>query len=251
MVEPIGRTGGIIDPLDEYLPQLREKCDRHNVLLIFDEIITGIGCTGNMSAATTFGVTPDLVCLGTGIGGGSAPLSALICRRHIAAAFWRDATKNPGFVEGHTFEGNPISWRGRLGDDRRELAARLVCKCVGDGREVAGGLRRHEAPQCNRRHSRNGPVLGNRVRSQYRYQGAIRSTDRDRRRLESTREWAADTIRSALDCLGAAVNDRRAVRYRNHEVAGFTELVECRLNLRNGPALPVARPRVCFRGNLV
>ena len=46
IVEPIGHTGGVIDPPDEYLPMLRELCDRHNVLLIFDEIITGIGRTG-------------------------------------------------------------------------------------------------------------------------------------------------------------------------------------------------------------
>ena len=57
MVEPIGHTGGIIDPPPEYLPILREICDRHNVLLIFDEIITGIGRTGQMFAAETFGVT--------------------------------------------------------------------------------------------------------------------------------------------------------------------------------------------------
>jgi adenosylmethionine-8-amino-7-oxononanoate aminotransferase len=51
MVEPIGHTGGVIDPPDEYLPILREICDRHNILLIFDEIITGIGRTGRMFAA--------------------------------------------------------------------------------------------------------------------------------------------------------------------------------------------------------
>src|SRR5205823_11296700 len=54
IVEPIGHTGGIIDPPEEYLPILREICDRHNVLLIFDEIITGIGRTGRMFAAETF-----------------------------------------------------------------------------------------------------------------------------------------------------------------------------------------------------
>ena len=109
MVEPIGHTGGIIDPPPEYLPQLREICDRHDVLLIFDEIITGAGRTGHMFAAETFGVTPDLLCLGKGISGGYAPLSALLCRQHIADAFWGDPRENPGFVEGHTFEGNPIS----------------------------------------------------------------------------------------------------------------------------------------------
>ena len=109
MVEPIGHTGGIIDPPDEYLPMLREICDRHGVLLIFDEVITGTGRTGQMFAAETFGVTPDLLCLGKGISGGYAPLSALLCRAHIADKFWGDPAENPGFVEGHTFEGNPIA----------------------------------------------------------------------------------------------------------------------------------------------
>src|SRR5947209_7212525 len=109
IVEPIGHTGGIIDPPPEYLPILREVCDRHNVLLIFDEIITGIGRTGSMFAAETFGVVPDVLCVGKGLGGGYAPLSALICRRPIAEAFWGPSHENPGFVEGHTFEGNPIS----------------------------------------------------------------------------------------------------------------------------------------------
>lgn len=127
MVEPIGHTGGIIDPPEEYLPQLREICERNNVLLIFDEIITGAGRTGNMFAAETFGVTPDLLCLGKGISGGYAPLSALICRRPIADAFWGDVKNNPGFVEGHTFEGNPISCAAGLATideiERRDLCA--------------------------------------------------------------------------------------------------------------------------------
>ncbi|HJT77765.1 MAG TPA: aspartate aminotransferase family protein [Gemmataceae bacterium] len=109
MVEPIGHTGGIIDPPEEYLPLLRELCDRHNVLLIFDEIITGAGRTGRFFAAETFGVVPDVLCTAKGIAGGYAPLSAMICRRPIADAFWGPAGENPGFVEGHTFEGNPIS----------------------------------------------------------------------------------------------------------------------------------------------
>jgi adenosylmethionine-8-amino-7-oxononanoate aminotransferase len=109
MVEPIGHTGGVIDPPDEYLPILREICDRHNILLIFDEIITGIGRTGRMFAAETFGVVPDVLCVAKGLSGGYAPLSAMICRRGIADAFWGPIEENPGFVEGHTFEGNPIS----------------------------------------------------------------------------------------------------------------------------------------------
>lgn len=109
MVEPIGHTGGIIDPPDEYLPLLRTLCDKHNVLLIFDEIITGIGRTGEMFAAQTFGVTPDMICLGKGLSGGYSPIAALMCTQQIADTFWGDPAVNPGFVEGHTFEGNPVS----------------------------------------------------------------------------------------------------------------------------------------------
>src|SRR5205814_2242618 len=77
MVEPIGHTGGIIDPPPEYLPILREVCDRHNVLLIFDEIITGVGRTGHLFAAETFGVVPDVLCTAKGLSCGRAPLAAI------------------------------------------------------------------------------------------------------------------------------------------------------------------------------
>lgn len=146
IVEPIGHTGGIIDPPPEYLPKLREICDRHNVLLIFDEIITGAGRTGHMFAAETFGVVPDLLCLGKGISGGYAPLSALICRKPIADAFWGDAAHNPGFVEGHTFEGNPISCAAGLAvlDEMAERDVLTNARAMGE-RLRAGleGLRKH------------------------------------------------------------------------------------------------------------
>jgi adenosylmethionine-8-amino-7-oxononanoate aminotransferase len=126
MVEPIGHTGGVIDPPDEYLPILREICDRHNILLIFDEIITGIGRTGRMFAAETFGVVPDVLCVAKGMSGGYAPLSAMICRRPIADAFWGPIETNPGFVEGHTFEGNPISCAAGIAV-LREILERDLC----------------------------------------------------------------------------------------------------------------------------
>jgi adenosylmethionine-8-amino-7-oxononanoate aminotransferase len=129
MVEPIGHTGGIIDPPPEYLPVLREVCDRHNVLLIFDEIITGAGRTGHLFAAETFGVIPDVLCTAKGLAGGFAPLSAMICRRGIADAFWGPLAENPGFVEGHTFEGNPISCAAGIAV-LREILERDLCTNV-------------------------------------------------------------------------------------------------------------------------
>lgn len=127
MVEPIGHTGGIIDPPDEYLPLLRQICDRHNILLIFDEVITGFGRTGQMFAAQTFGVTPDVICTGKGMSAGYIPLSAMICRKSIADTFWGPIEKNPGFVEGHTWEGGPVACAGGIAVIR-EILERDLCR---------------------------------------------------------------------------------------------------------------------------
>jgi adenosylmethionine-8-amino-7-oxononanoate aminotransferase len=142
IVEPIGHTGGVIDPPEEYLPLLREYCDRHNVLLIFDEIITGVGRTGHLFAAETFGVTPDVLCVGKGLGGGYAPLSAMICRKAIADAFWGPAAANPGFVEGHTFEGNPISCAAGLAVLREILERDLLANARAQGERLRAGFHR-------------------------------------------------------------------------------------------------------------
>jgi adenosylmethionine-8-amino-7-oxononanoate aminotransferase len=136
LVEPIGHTGGIIDPPEEYLPLLREICDRLNILLIFDEIITGIGRTGQMFAAETFGVTPDVLIVAKGLSSGYAPLSAMICRREIAQAFWGPASENPGFVEGHTFEGNPISCAAGIAVLREILERDLLANAQAQGQRL-------------------------------------------------------------------------------------------------------------------
>jgi adenosylmethionine-8-amino-7-oxononanoate aminotransferase len=140
LVEPIGHTGGVIDPPDEYLPILREICDKHNILLIFDEIITGIGRTGRMFAAETFGVTPDVLLVAKGLSGGYAPLSALICRRPIADAFWGPLDRNPGFVEGHTFEGNPIACAAGIAVLREILERDLLANARTQGERLRRGF---------------------------------------------------------------------------------------------------------------
>jgi adenosylmethionine-8-amino-7-oxononanoate aminotransferase len=140
LVEPIGHTGGVIDPPEEYLPMLRQICDKHNVLLIFDEIITGIGRTGRMFAAETFGVTPDVLLIAKGLSGGYAPLSALICRRPIAQAFWGPIDRNPGFVEGHTFEGNPVACAAGIAVLREILERDLLANARHQGERLRHGF---------------------------------------------------------------------------------------------------------------
>jgi adenosylmethionine-8-amino-7-oxononanoate aminotransferase len=140
LVEPIGHTGGVIDPPDEYLPILRRICDKHNILLIFDEIITGIGRTGRMFAAETFGVLPDVILVAKGLSGGYAPLSALICRQPIAQAFWGPIERNPGFVEGHTFEGNPIACAAGIAVLREILERDLLANARHQGDRLKSGF---------------------------------------------------------------------------------------------------------------
>jgi adenosylmethionine-8-amino-7-oxononanoate aminotransferase len=137
ILEPIGNTGGIITPPPEYLPLVREICDRFQMLLVFDEIITGFGRTGQMFAAQTFGTLPDILCMGKGMSGGYAPLSGIAFRDHVAAAFWGDEESHVEFAHGHTYGGNPVACAAGLAsigeiEERdlprraRELGARLV-----------------------------------------------------------------------------------------------------------------------------
>jgi len=142
MVEPIGHTGGIIDPPPEYLPLLRKICDQNNVLLIFDEIITGMGRTGRMFAAETFGVTPDVICTAKGLSGGFVPLSAMLTRKKIADVFWGPAASNPGFVEGHTFEGSPVACAAGIAVLREILDNDLCGNARRQGDVVRAGFER-------------------------------------------------------------------------------------------------------------
>jgi adenosylmethionine-8-amino-7-oxononanoate aminotransferase len=109
IVEPIGNTGGIITPTEEYFRILRQTCDQYNVTLIFDEVITGFAKTGRMFAAQTYGVTPDIICTGKGISGGAIPLGAMIAREDMADAFSGTARSSVNFAHGHTFAGNPLA----------------------------------------------------------------------------------------------------------------------------------------------
>ena len=97
-------------PPPDYLPTIRDICTRYNVLLIFDEIITGMGRTGDWFAAHTFGTTPDILCAGKGLSSGYAPLSVMAVRDELYfSTFWGEEEENIHFATGHTYGGNPIS----------------------------------------------------------------------------------------------------------------------------------------------
>lgn len=101
MLEPIQGEGGVNMPKEEYLNKVRALCDRHDALLIFDEIQTGIGRTGKMFAYEHFGVKPDIVTLAKGLAGG-VPIGAFIMTDAVAGAFHAGD-------HGTTFGGNPLA----------------------------------------------------------------------------------------------------------------------------------------------
>jgi len=109
LVEPICNTGGIVTPTDEYFQILRDICTRHNVTLIFDEVLTGFGRTGDLFAAQTFGVTPDIICSGKGLSSGMFPVGAMMAREDMAEAFYGPAEASLQFAHGHTYAGNPLA----------------------------------------------------------------------------------------------------------------------------------------------
>ena len=106
ILEPVSNTGGVITPTPEYFHILREICDRHDVLLIFDEIITGWGRTGSMFAAQTYDVVPDMICGGKGLSSGAIPLGAMMARIDMADCFQQEDGGN--FAHGHTYAGHPV-----------------------------------------------------------------------------------------------------------------------------------------------
>jgi acetylornithine/succinyldiaminopimelate/putrescine aminotransferase len=102
LIEPIQGEAGIIVPPDDYLPRLRALCTQRNVLMIADEIQSGLARTGHTFACDHWGVVPDIYLLGKALGGGVVPLSAVVADRDILGVL------HPG-EHGSTFGGNPLA----------------------------------------------------------------------------------------------------------------------------------------------
>ncbi len=102
IIEPIIQIQGCMTPPKEYLPMIRGICSRHNIILIYDEIITGFGRTGELFGAITFDAIPDIIVCGKGMSSGYAPLAACLIDEKIMDAFWSDS-EEIFFEHGHTY----------------------------------------------------------------------------------------------------------------------------------------------------
>ena len=111
IVEPMSGTSGVLPPPKGYLNRLREICDKHNILLIFDEVITGFGRMGSLTGAEEFGVTPDIMTLAKQITNGIQPLGAVVVGSNIYEAYMEKGGPDymVEFPHGYTYSAHPVA----------------------------------------------------------------------------------------------------------------------------------------------
>lgn len=109
IVEPVTGSGGVYAPPVGYLQKLRDICDRHGVLLIFDEVITGFGRVGHSFAAQAFGVTPDLMTLAKGLTNGAVPMGGVLVSGAVYEAFMQGPEHAIELMHGYTYSAHPLA----------------------------------------------------------------------------------------------------------------------------------------------
>jgi adenosylmethionine-8-amino-7-oxononanoate aminotransferase len=154
IIDPIMSAGGIIVPPKEYHQRIRDVCDRTDVLLIFDEVLTGFGRTGHLFACNYYDVVPDIMCLGKGMSGGYQPLAATVATEEISQAFRGKASDGVAFAHGNTYGGHPIPsaaglaaieelFRLDLVENSKNMGLYLMAKCrqLQDKYSIIGDVR--------------------------------------------------------------------------------------------------------------
>ncbi|MDP8984242.1 MAG: aspartate aminotransferase family protein [Pseudomonadota bacterium] len=114
IVEPISGSAGVVLPPVGYLKRLREICDKHEILLIFDEVITGFGRVGKPFAALAFDVTPDLMTTAKGLTNGAIPMGAVFAQRRIYDAFMQGPQNAIELFHGYTYSAHPVACAAAL-----------------------------------------------------------------------------------------------------------------------------------------
>jgi putrescine---pyruvate transaminase len=109
IAEPVQGAGGVIVPPASFWPKVREVLDRHNILLISDEVVTGFGRSGSMFGARGWGVKPDIMCFAKGISSGYIPLAATAFNKRVTSAWYKGFSPNGIIMHGFTATGHPLA----------------------------------------------------------------------------------------------------------------------------------------------
>lgn len=155
IAEPIQGAGGVIVPPASYWPRLRQIADKYNVLLIADEVITGLGRSGSLFGSRGWGVKPDIMCLAKGISSGYVPLSATLVNARVAKAWENDAGFTSVYMHGYTYSGHPVSCAAGL------AAIDLVLKeNLAENARVVGDYFKERLLELKDKHRAIGDVRG-------------------------------------------------------------------------------------------
>ncbi len=114
IVEPMAGSTGVLPAPKGYLERLRAICDRHGILLIFDEVITGFGRLGHAFAAERYAVTPDLITFAKGVTSGAVPMGGVIARQAVYDAFMRGPEETIELFHGYTYSAHPLACAAAL-----------------------------------------------------------------------------------------------------------------------------------------
>ncbi|PTD96727.1 aspartate aminotransferase family protein [Pseudothauera lacus] len=146
IAEPIvGATAGALVPHENYFRRIREICDRYDVLLIADEVMTGLGRCGTWFAIKQFGVVPDMICMAKGLAAGYVPIGATLVHNHIVDTFHN---RRNVFQHGHTYMGHPLAAAAGVAVIKYMQQHKLVERSKKMGEELITRLREalHDHP---------------------------------------------------------------------------------------------------------
>ncbi len=138
MAEPVvGATLGAVPAVEGYFKRIREICDQYGVLLVFDEVMCGMGRTGHLFACDHDGVAPDILCIAKGLGAGYQPIGAMLCTDKIYAAI----ENGSGFFQhGHTYLGHPVATAAALAVVRELIDRDLPAQAAEMGEKLQTAL---------------------------------------------------------------------------------------------------------------
>ncbi len=137
IAEPVQGEGGVNIPPDDFWPRLRDICDRYDVLLIADEIQTGMGRTGRLFGVDHWGVTPDIMTLAKAFGGGVAPIGCMVATKRL----WTRMEENPFLLGSSTFGGNPLGCAAAIAAIDVTLSEDIPGQAARKGEIFLSGLR--------------------------------------------------------------------------------------------------------------
>lgn len=154
IAEPVQGAGGVIVPPTSFWPKLRALCDRYDVLLISDEVVTGFGRSGSMFGARGWGVKPDMMCLAKGITSGYVPLGATALNKRVTDAWFKGFSPEGIIMHGYTSTGHPVGCaaalacldiveRENLPENAAKMGARLLAglKPLAESCSIVGEVR--------------------------------------------------------------------------------------------------------------